>query len=94
MNNRVSLTAATLAFALFAGFGPALAQDPDPSSGAMEQLEGTVEPNSSAATGEGLSDENSSYLGGGGFDSAGDTAGAGDDGSTLEPQPFEASPNE
>jgi hypothetical protein len=33
-------------------------------------------------------------LSGGGFDSAGDTGGAGDDGSNLEPHPFEATPNE
>ena len=43
---------------------------------------------------EATSDENASYLSGGGFDSAGDTGGADDDGSNLEPHPFEATPSE
>ena len=93
MTARLYLTAAAFVLALLGGWGMANAQD-DPSSGSAEQLEGTVEPNSDAAANEATSDENASYLSGGGFDSAGDTGGAGDDGSNLEPAPFEATPNE
>ena len=49
----------------------------DEDSSASQQLEGTVEPDSSAAANDATSDENASYLSGGGFDSAGDTGGAG-----------------
>jgi len=93
MTIRLYWMALAFAWVLLGGFGLAHAQDQDPSSGATEQLEGTVEPDSSAAP-DASSDENSSYLSGGGFDSAGDTGGADDDGSNLEPHPFEATPNE
>jgi hypothetical protein len=94
MTIRLYLTAVAFAWVLLGGFGLAHAQDQDPSSGSTQQLEGTVEPDSSAGANEATSDENASYLSGGGFDSAGDTGGAGDDGSNLEPHPFEATPNE
>lgn len=90
---RLCLTVIAFAWVLVAGLGMANAQS-DEDSSASQQLEGTVEPNSSAAADEATSDENASYLSGGGFDSAGDTGGAGDDGSNLEPHPFEATPNE
>ena len=93
MTVRLCLTTATFALVLLGGLGMAKAQS-DEDSSASQQLEETVEPNSSAGANEATSDENASYLSGGGFDSAGDTGGAGDDGSTLEPQPFEATPNE
>jgi hypothetical protein len=89
MTIRLYLPAVAFAWVLLGGFGLAHAQSDD----ASQQLEGTVEPDSSAAP-DASSDENSSYLSGGGFDSAGDTGGAGDDGSNLEPHPFEATPNE
>ncbi len=88
MTVRLYLTAVAFAWVLLGGFGLAHAQD------ASQQLEGTVEPDSSAAANDATGDENASYLSGGGFDSAGDTGGAGDDGSNLEPHPFEATPNE
>ena len=93
MTVRLYLTALAFAWALLGGLGLAHAQS-DEDSSASQQLEGTVEPDSSAAANDATSDENSSYLSGGGFDSAGDTGGAGDDGSNLEPHPFEATPNE
>ena len=93
MTVRPYLTALAFAWALLWGLGFAYAQS-DEDSSASQQLEGTVEPDSSAAANDATSDENSSYLSGGGFDSAGDTGGAGDDGSNLEPHPFEATPNE
>jgi hypothetical protein len=89
---RLCSTVIAFAFVLAGGLGAANAQDED--SSATQQLEETVEPNSSAGANEATSDENASYLSGGGFDSAGDTGGAGDDGSNLEPRPFEATPNE
>jgi hypothetical protein len=93
MTTRLYLTAVAFAWVLLGGLGMAHAQS-DEDSSASQQLEGTVEPDSSAAANEATSDENASYLSGGGFDSAGDTGGAGDDGSNLEPHPFEATPNE
>ena len=93
MTVRPCLTAIAFAWVLLGGLGMAHAQS-DEDSSASQQLEGTVEPNSSAGANEATSDENASYLSGGGFDSAGDTGGAGDDGSNLEPHPFEATPNE
>ena len=95
MTIRLYLSALAFSWALLGGLGMAHAQsDEDSSSSASQQLEGTVEPNSSTGANEATSDENASYLSGGGFDSAGDTGGAGDDGTTLEPHPFEATPNE
>lgn len=93
MTVRVYLTAVAFIWVLLGGLGMAHAQS-DEDSSASQQLEGTVEPDSSAAANDASSDENASYLSGGGFDSAGDTGGAGDDGSDLEPHPFEATPNE
>jgi hypothetical protein len=92
MTIRLCLTVAAFALLLAGGLGSAFAQDEDAS--ASQQLEGTVEPNSDAAANEATSDENSSYLSGGGFDSPGDTGGAGDDGSNLEPAPLTVTPNE
>jgi hypothetical protein len=89
---RLCLTVIAFAFVLAGGLAAANAQDED--SSASQQLEETVEPDSSAGANEATSDENASYLSGGGFDSAGDTGGAADDGSNLEPHPFEATPNE
>jgi hypothetical protein len=94
MTVRLYLTAVAFAWALLGGFGLALAQDQDPNSGSTEQLEGNVEPNSSAGANEATSDENASYLSGGGFDSEGNTSAGTDDGSDLQPHPFEATPNE
>jgi hypothetical protein len=84
-------TALIIAWSLLGGFGPANAQSDED---ARQQLEGTVEPNSSAGANDATSDENASYLSGGGFDSASDTGGADDDGSNLEPHPLEVTPNE
>ena len=92
MTVRLYLTAVTFAWVLLGGLAPAYAQSCEDSD-TCQVLENNVEPDSSAAPGA-SSDENSSYLSGGGFDSAGDTGGAGDDGSNLEPHPFEATPNE
>jgi hypothetical protein len=90
MTIRFYLTAVAFAWVLVGGLAMVHAQsDEEPS--ASQQLEG---PDSSAGANDATSDENSSYLSGGGFDSAGDTGGAGDDGSNLEPHPFEATPNE
>ena len=71
----------------------ALAQSCEDSA-TCQELQSNVEPNSDASTDPSLSDENSSYLSGGGFDSAGDTSVGSDDGSDLQPQPFSAEPNE
>ncbi|HMK41706.1 MAG TPA: hypothetical protein VK451_09120 [Methyloceanibacter sp.] len=92
MTVRRCLTAAAFAWILIGGFAAAHAQSCDDSN-TCEDLQNNVEPNSAAAP-DAPSDENSSYLSGGGFDSAGDTGGAGDDGSDLQPHPFEATPNE
>ena len=93
MTVRIYFAAAAFASVLLGGFAIARAQS-DQDSSASQQLEGTVEPDSSAAANDATSDENSSYLSGGGFDSAGDTGGAANDGSNLEPHPFEATPNQ
>lgn len=93
MTIRLFLAAAAFGLLLAWNFGPAKAQS-DEDSSASQQLEGTVEPDSDAAANDATSDENASYLSGGGFDSAGDTGGAADDGSDLQPHPFEATPNE
>jgi len=53
-----------------------------------------VQSTSEAATAPGISDENSKYLSGGGFDSGTDTSGSNNDGSDLQPAPLTITPNE
>lgn len=51
-----------------------------------------VQSTSEAATEPGISDESSSYLSGGGFDTGSDTSGSDNDG--LQPAPLVVTPNE
>ncbi len=53
-----------------------------------------VQSTSEAATAPDISDENSKYLSGGGFDSGSDTSGSQNDGSDLQPAPMTVTPNE
>ncbi|MGE3529082.1 MAG: hypothetical protein AB7G54_06610 [Methyloceanibacter sp.] len=53
-----------------------------------------VQSSSEAATAPDISDESSSYLSGGGFDTGTDTSGSDDDGSDLQPAPMTVTPNE
>ena len=53
-----------------------------------------VQSTSKAATAPDISDENSSYLSGGGFDTGTDTSGSDNDGSDLQPAPLTVTPNE
>lgn len=53
-----------------------------------------VQSSSEAATAPDISNENSSYLSGGGFDTGTDTSGSQDDGSDLQPAPLTVTPNE
>jgi hypothetical protein len=77
-----------LAIAIIAVSGLALAQD-----GTVDTLQ-DVQSTSEAATAPDISDENSKYLSGGGFDSGSDTSGSNNDGSDLQPAPTTVEPNE
>ena len=66
------------------------AQDEDSVVDTLEDVQSTSE----AATAPDISDENSSYLSGGGFDSGTDPSGSQDDGSDLQPAPLTVTPNE
>jgi hypothetical protein len=78
-----------VSISLAVGYG-AHAQDQDSVVATPEDVQSTSE----AATAPDISDENSSYLSGGGFDSGTDTSGSGDDGSDLQPAPLTVTPNE
>jgi hypothetical protein len=93
MTIRLFLAATAFGLLLAWNLGPAKAQsDEEPS--ASQQLEDNVDVNSNAAVNNATSDENASYLSGGGFDSEGNTSAGTNDGSDLQPHPFEATPNE
>jgi hypothetical protein len=75
------------AFSLSLGY-PAVAED------SIVDTPEDVQSTSEAATAPDISDENSKYLSGGGFDSGTDTSGSDNDGSDLQPAPVTITPNE
>ena len=85
---RICVFTLAMGMALAAGTGTALAE-----SGALDTLQ-DVGTTSEAATAPDLSNENSDYLSGGGFDSGSDTSGSNNDGSDLQPAPMTVEPNE
>jgi hypothetical protein len=84
---RVLILVASISLAIAYG---ARAEDQDNVVDTPEDVQSTSE----AATAPDISDENSSYLSGGGFDSGTDTSGSQDDGSDLQPAPLTVTPNE
>jgi hypothetical protein len=87
MSIRIFILAVSMLLA--AGYG-ARAQDQEGVVDTPEDVQSTSE----AATAPDISDENSKYLSGGGFDSGTDTSGSSDDGSDLQPAPMTVTPNE
>ena len=87
MSIRAFVLAVSISLAL--GYG-ARAQDQDGVVDTPEDVQSTSE----AATAPNISDENSSYLSRGGFDSGTDTSGSNNDGSDLQPAPLTITPNE
>ena len=87
MSVRTLVLATSITLALVYG---ARAQDQDAVVDTPEDVQSTSE----AATAPDTSDENSSYLSRGGFDSGTDTSGSQDDGSDLQPAPLTVTPNE
>jgi hypothetical protein len=79
-----------LAIAIGSVSGIALAQEQDGTVDTPQDVQSTSE----AATAPDISDENSKYLSGGGFDSGSDTSGSNDDGSDLQPAPLSVEPNQ
>ena len=79
-----------LAITIAAISGVALAEDGD---GTVDTPQ-DVQSSSEAATAPDISDENSKYLSGGGFDTGSDTLGLDNDGSDLQPAPLTVEPNE
>jgi hypothetical protein len=71
------------------GYG-AHAQDQDGVVDTPQDVQSTSE----AATDPNISDESSSYLSSGGFDTPSDTMGSDNDGSDLQPAPLTVTPNE
>jgi hypothetical protein len=84
---RTLILAASISLAIVYG---ARAEDQDNVVDTPEDVQRTSE----AATAPDISDESSSYLSGGGFDSGTDTSGSQDDGSDLQPAPLTVTPNE
>jgi hypothetical protein len=84
---RVFILAISISLAIVYG---ARAEDQDGVVDTPEDVQSTSE----AATAPDISDENSSYLSGGGFDSGTDTSGSDNDGSDLQPAPLTVTPNE
>lgn len=87
----MSIRAFFLAVSVSLAFGyGAYAEDQDSVVDTPEDVQSTSE----AATAPDISDESSSYLSGGGFDSGTDTSGSDNDGSDLQPAPLTVTPNE
>ena len=85
---RIGVLTLPLAIALITASGIALAQDQ------TVDTPQSVQSTSEAATAPDISDENSKYLSGGGFDSGSDTSGSNNDGSDLQPAPLTVEPNQ
>jgi hypothetical protein len=85
---RITVFALSLVLLIAAVPGVVIAQDE------MVDTPEDVQSTSEAATAPDISDENSKYLSGGGFDSGSDTSGSNDDGSDLQPAPLTVEPNE
>jgi hypothetical protein len=86
MSVRVLILATSISLAIAYG---ARAQD----DGVVDTPQ-DVQSSSEAATAPDISNENSSYLSGGGFDTGTDTSGSQNDGSDLQPAPLTVTPNE